>query len=71
MEQGFVMCRRGLRTFGCWVQDTWEYIWGYLLGLDVEEGFESLYDLCDMALQLLHLGLSLGEIGGFGSHGPP
>jgi hypothetical protein len=63
VEQGFVMCRRGSRTFGRWVRDTWEYIWGCLLGLDVKEGFESLCDLCDVALQLLHLGLSLRRLG--------
>jgi hypothetical protein len=71
MEQGFMMCRRGSRTFRCQVRDTQEYIWGCLLGLDVKEGFESLCDLCNMALQLSHPGLSLGEIGGVGSHGPP
>jgi hypothetical protein len=39
------------------------------LGLDVKEGFESLCDLCDVALQLSHPGLSLREIGGVSSHG--
>jgi hypothetical protein len=71
MEQRFVMHQRGSRTFRCQIRDTWEYIWGCLLGLDVEEGFESLCDFCDIALQLSHPGLSLGEIGGVSSHGPP
>jgi hypothetical protein len=39
------------------------------LGLNIKKGVESLCDLCDVALKLLHSGLSLGEIWEVGSHG--